>query len=86
MLVNIDIFSFPDTASQASSSTSSSRPAAFTGQTPPTRDVKVRRTTSLNVRRSLDTNLGAVADQQLQTDLEEYFKRFGSLQRHRVRQ
>merc|ERR550532_333266 len=73
---------FPrDTASQASSSTSSSRPPAFTGQTPPTREVKVRRSASLSVRRSLDTNLGAVADQQLQTDLEEYFRRFGSLQR-----
>ena len=77
----------PDTASQASSSTSSSRaPPAFTGQTPPTREVKVRRSTSLSARRSLDTNLGAVGDQQLQTDLEEYFKRFGSLQRNRVRQ
>ena len=82
----INILPPTDTASQASSTTSSTRPAAFTGQTPPTRDVKVRRSTSLSVRRSLDTNLGAVGDQQLQTDLEEYFRRFGSLQRHRVRQ
>ena len=86
IVIDIDVLPFPDTASQASSSTSSSRPAAFTGQTPPTREVKVKRSTSLTVRRSLDTNLGAVADQQLQTDLEEYFRRFGSLQRHRVRQ
>ena len=73
-------------ASSHSSSTSSNRPPAMTGQTPPTRDVKVRRSTSLNVRRSLDTNLAAVGDQDLQKDLEDYFKRFGSLQKYRVRQ
>ena len=48
--------------------------------------MKVRRSASLSVRRNLETNLGAVADQKLQTDLEEYFRRYGSLQKHRVRQ
>ena len=65
----------------------------MTGQTPPTRDVKVRRSTSLNVRRSLDTNLGAanttlaaVKDEEMQRDLENYFQRFGSIQRGRGKQ
>ena len=57
----------------------------MTGHTPPTRDVKVRRSTSLSVRRSLDTNLGAVGDRDLQNDLEDYFRRYGNLQKHRVR-
>ena len=58
----------------------------MTGHPPPTRDVKVRRSTSLSVRRSLDTNLGAVGDRDLQNDLEDYFRRYGNLQKHRVRQ
>ena len=74
-------------ASSRTNSISSSRAQVFTGQTPPTRDtVKVRRSASLTVRRSLDTNLGAVGDQELQRDLEDYFRRYGSLQKYRDRQ
>ena len=90
------------------SSTNQNRP--FTGQTPPTRDVRVRRSQSSvsgvrEVRRSLESRLtsqqqptvtinptnnknstlAAVGDENLQRDLEEYFQRFGSIQRGRVK-
>lgn len=85
------------------SSTSSQSRHPFTGNTPPTRDVKVRRSRSsasqymagvseVPVRRSLEskmtgsktnTTLAAVGDAELQKDLEEYFHRFGSIQRGR---
>ena len=72
--------------------------APFTGHTPPTKESRgVRRsrssvTPSQEVRvarRSLDTKLGAnttlaaVQDEEMQRDLENYFQRFGSIQRGR---
>lgn len=71
----------------------------FTGLTPPTKEVRRSRssvTPSQEVqgaRRSLDTNLGAanstlaaVKDEEMQRDLENYFQRFGSIQRGRGKQ
>ena len=73
--------------------------APFTGLTPPTKEVRRSRssvTPSQEVqgaRRSLDTNLGAanstlaaVKDEEMQRDLENYFQRFGSIQRGRGKQ
>ena len=76
--------------------------APFTGLTPPTKEARgVRRSRSSvtpsqevqGARRSLDTNLGAanttlaaVKDEEMQRDLENYFQRFGSIQRGRGKQ
>ena len=73
--------------------------APFTGLTPPTKEVRgVSRSRSSaganssqeiqRARRSLETNttLAAVRDEDMQRDLENYFQRFGNIQRGRGKQ
>ena len=71
--------------------------APFTGLTPPTKEVRgVSRSSAganssqeiQRARRSLETNttLAAVRDEDMQRDLENYFQRFGNIQRGRGKQ
>ena len=72
--------------------------APFTGLTPPTKETRgVTRSRSSagansqeiqRARRSLETNttLAAVRDEDMQRDLENYFQRFGNIQRDRGKQ
>ena len=72
--------------------------APFTGLTPPTKEARgVARSRSSagansqeiqRARRSLETNttLAAVRDEDMQRDLENYFQRFGNIQRGRGKQ